>query len=218
MSKNCFISWSGGKDSCMALYKAMQLGFTPQILMTMFNVESGISAAHRQKEQIFDAQADALGFKSIIVKTPFDDYEKNFVDTLKSLKQQGIDYGIFGDMDVEPHREWVSRVCQKASMEAVLPLWQTDRHVFINEFFELGFKAKIVLVDTKVLGAEFLGQDLSLPLIKEMEQCGADICGENGEYHTLIYDGPVFHKPVDLKHDGTVFWVEDRWAQIKAFV
>lgn len=106
MNKRFFSSWSGGKDSCLALYRAMQKGYIPQVLLTMFSKENGISSAHRLEEEIIRAQADAIGIDCIIGRALFNDYEEVFVSNIKQFKEQGIDYGVFGDIDLEEHREW----------------------------------------------------------------------------------------------------------------
>ena len=215
MDKNCFVSWSGGKDSCLALYKAMESGYTPQKLLTMFSLESGISSAHRLDENIFKAQSDAIGVESIIGRAEFNDYEKVFVSHVKLFKEQGIDYGVFGDIDLDEHRQWEEKVCAKAAITAVLPLWKINRKDIVKEFISLGFKAKIVVVNTELLDMKFLGQDLSLSLIEEIENAGADACGENGEYHTVVYDGPIFKKPIELNFGSDAIAVAEKWVHIK---
>lgn len=213
-NKNSFVSWSGGKDSCLALYKAIEMGYKPVKIFTMFGMEE-ISSSHRLNEKNIKAQAESMGLDYVIGKAAFDEYEKVFVSKLKEFKEEGINYGIFGDIDLEGHREWEERVCKSADMEAVLPHWKRDRKEIVKEFISLGFKAKIVVVNTTMLDIKFLGHDLSLPLIEEIENTGADPCGENGEYHTLVYDGPIFKKPVEIKFDPKIILVGDKWAQIK---
>lgn len=216
MDKNSFVSWSGGKDSCLSLYKAIKMGYAPVKLLTMFGTE-GISSAHRLNEKIIKAQAESIGIEYVIGKSSFDEYEKVFVSNLKIFKEQGINYGIFGDIDLEEHKQWEDRVCQSASMEAVLPLWKRSRKEIVKEFITLGFKAKIVVVNTKILDTGFLGQDLSVSLVEEIEKCGADPCGENGEYHTIVYDGPIFKKPVDIKFNNEIIPIDDTYAQIQMY-
>jgi diphthine-ammonia ligase len=218
MDKSCFVSWSGGKDSCLALYKAIEQGYNPKRLLTMFSLEEGISTAHRLKEEIIRAQAASLEIEPTIGRASFKEYEKVFISHLKRFKEEGIDYGIFGDIDIEGHREWEEKVCEKASMKAVLPLWQKNRKDLVIEFINLGFKAKIVLVDKTMLDTKFLGQDLTLSLLKEIEEYGADVCGENGEYHTVVYDGPIFKRPVNVKFNDEIIPVEDKWAQIRVSI
>lgn len=215
MNKPCFVSWSGGKDSCLALYKAIQQGYDPQILFTMFSQENDISSAHRLKESIIKAQALALGIEHQTGKALFDDYEAVFIANLNGFNKQGINFGIFGDIDLEEHRQWEDMVCRKASMTAVLPLWQRARKDIVREFLQLGFKAKIIVVNTALLDTKFLGQDLSLPLLEEIEAQGADVCGENGEYHTVVYDGPIFKNPVMLLDGDRIIPVGEKWAQIE---
>lgn len=214
MDKNCFVSWSGGKDSCLALYKAIDKGYNPKILFTMFSIENGVSTAHRLKEKIIKAQANAIGIDYCIGKTSFKGYEDVFVSNIREFKKQGIEYGIFGDIDIDEHREWEERVCKKASINPVLPLWKRDRKELVLEFLSLGFKAKIVLVDRTMMDTRFLGQDLSSSLLDEIEEYGADPCGENGEYHTVVYDGPIFKEPANIKFDYNFITIENRWVQI----
>lgn len=215
MNKNCFVSWSGGKDSCLAFYKALENRYKPKKLLTMFSKEDNISTAHRLKEEVFKAQAFAMGIEHTVGRALFNDYEEVFVHTLKQFKEEGLDYGVFGDIDIEGHRQWEDRVCKRASITAVLPLWQKNRKDLLKEFLNLGFKARIIVVDTTMLDKRFLGQDLSFSLMEEIEEWGADVCGENGEYHTVVYDGPIFRQPVDLYFDREIIPVGDRWAQIK---
>ncbi|KAJ50543.1 uncharacterized protein (TIGR00290 family) [Clostridium tetanomorphum] len=215
MNKNCFVSWSGGKDSCLALYKAIEQGYVPKKLFTMFSIENDITSAHRLKEDIIKAQAAAIGIDNLLGKALFNDYEEVFVSNLKLFKLQGIDYGIFGDIDLEEHKEWEDKVCEKAVMKAVLPLWQRNREEIVKEFLDLGFKAKIVVVNTTMLDTSFLGKDLSYSLIKEIEEAGADVCGENGEYHTVVYDGPIFKHTANLEYGNEIIPIEKKWAKIE---
>ncbi|MGF7060481.1 diphthine--ammonia ligase [Brassicibacter mesophilus] len=215
MQKNCFVSWSGGKDSCLALYKALEQGYNPKKLFTMFSMENGISSAHRLNEVIINAQANAIGIEHVLGRALFDDYEEVFISNLKAFKEQGIDYGVFGDIDLEEHREWENKVCQRASIISVLPLWQSNRRDIVKEFLELGFKAKIVVVNTAMLDAKFLGHDLSYSLMREIEEYGADVCGENGEYHTVVYDGPIFKHSIDLICGRDIIPIGEKWAQIE---
>ena len=206
MDKNCFVSWSGGKDSCFSLYKAIKMGYNPVKLLTMFGTE-----------KIIKAQAESIGIEYVIGKSSFDEYEKIFVSKLKIFKERGINYGIFGDIDLDEHKQWEDRVCKSASMEAVLPLWKMNRKEIVKEFITLGFKAKIVVVNTNMIDIGFLGQDLSVSLVEKIEKCGADPCGENGEYHTIVYGGPIFKKTVDIKFNNEIIPIDDTYAQIKMY-
>ena len=218
MNKNCFVSWSGGKDSCLALYRAMNQGYKPKMLFTMFSIENDVSSAHRLNEDIIKAQVNALDLESTIGRAKFEDYEAVFVRNLESFKSQDIQYGIFGDIDLDEHRKWEEIVCEKAQMTAVLPLWQEDRKNLVKEFIDLGFKAKIVVVNKTMMSPEFLGRDLSHELLEEIEKTGADVCGENGEYHTVVYDGPLFKTPLNLNFSKEVKDIEGKWAKIEVLI
>lgn len=218
MDKSCFSSWSGGKDSCLALYKALDQGYNIKRLLTMFSMENGISSSHRFKEDIIKAQAKAMGVDYIVGRALFNDYEEVFVSNLKVFKEEGIDYGIFGDIDIFEHRQWEENVCNKALITPILPLWQKDRRELVKEFIKLGFKAKIVVVNKTMLDTRFLGQDLSYSLLEEIEEYGADVCGENGDYHTVVYDGPFFKRPIDLVFSTEIIPVGEMCAQIRVSV
>ena len=103
-------------------------------------------------------------------------------------------------------------------MTAVLPLWQEDRKKLVKEFIDLGFKAKIVVVNKTMMSPEFLGRDLSHELLEEIEKTGADVCGENGEYHTVVYDGPLFKTPLNLNFSKEVKDIEGKWAKIEVLI
>lgn len=218
MDKNCFVSWSGGKDSCLALFRAMSQGYKPKMLFTMFSIENDVSSAHRLNEDIIKAQVNALYLESTIGRAKFEDYEAVFVRNLEAFKSQDIKYGIFGDIDLDEHRKWEETVCEKAQMTAVLPLWQEDREKLVKEFIDLGFKARIVVVNKTMMSPEFLGRDLSHELLEEIEKTGADVCGENGEYHTVVYDGPLFKTPLNLNFSKEVKDIEGKWAKIDVLI
>ena len=218
MNKNCFVSWSGGKDSCLALFRAMSQGYKPKMLFTMFSIENDVSSAHRLNEDIIKAQVNALELESTIGRAKFEDYEAVFVRNLEVFKSQDINYGIFGDIDLDKHRKWEEKVCEKAQMTAVLPLWQEDRKKLVKEFIDLGFKARIVVVNKTMMSPEFLGRDLSHELLEEIEKTGADVCGENGEYHTVVYDGPLFKTPLNLNFSKEVKDIEGKWAKIEVLI
>ena len=218
MNKNCFVSWSGGKDSCLALFRAMSQGYKPKMLFTMFSIENDVSSAHRLNEDIIKAQVNGLALESTIGRAKFEDYEAVFVRNLEVFKSQDINYGIFGDIDLDEHRKWEETVCEKAQMTAVLPLWQEDRKKLVKEFIDLGFKAKIVVVNKTMMSPEFLGRDLSHELLEEIEKTGADVCGENGEYHTVVYDGPLFKTPLNLNFSKEVKDIEGKWAKIDVLI
>lgn len=201
-NKKFFCSWSGGKDSCLALYRAIQQGGKPEVLLTMMVEDGKRSRSHGLPGAVIQSQAEALGLQSLVRSTSWDGYEQTFVSVLREFKEQDITCGIFGDIDLEAHREWVERVCSSVGIQAYEPLWQNARRDLLDEFMQLGFKATIVAVKQGALYDSFLGRTLNRQVIADLESASVDVSGEEGEYHTVVTDGPIFSRPVDLQFKG----------------
>ncbi|MCF8000533.1 MAG: diphthine--ammonia ligase [Halanaerobiales bacterium] len=213
MKKNFFCSWSGGKDSALALYKAIQAEYKPKKLLNMLSEEGKKSRSHNLSLPVLEAQAEALNISLETRRTSWDNYEETFIGALKDLHKEGIGTGVFGDIDLEGHREWEEKVCKAANMEAYLPLWQIKREELLNEFIEEGFKTMIIVVNEEYLDEKYLGKIIDKELIKEFNEIGIDPSGENGEYHTVVLDGPIFNKKLEvnkldhLYNDG--YWFQE---------
>ena len=199
LKKNLFCSWSGGKDSSLSLYHALKTSNVVCLVTAM--MESGeVSRSHGLSHSVLRAQADALNIPLLIFNTSWEEYEKNYLKILDHLKNKHLlDGGIFGDIDIEDHKKWCVNLCESNNMKAYRPLWQQERESILSEFLELGFKAKIIAVNEKKLHRDFLGRDLNKELIEEFREKNIDICGENGEYHTIVYDGPIFETQLSLR-------------------
>ncbi len=215
-NKNFFCSWSGGKDSCLALYRSIQNGGKPKALLTMMVENGKRSRSHGLPHAVIQSQAEALGIQSIVRSTSWDDYEQTFVTTLSDLKEQDVEYGVFGDIDLEPHLKWVERVCSSVGVQAYEPLWQTARRDLLDEFLQLGFKATIIAIKQDALNDSFLGRTLNRHVISDLENAGVDASGEEGEYHTIVTDGPIFSKMVDIESKGQV--VQDGYCFLDIFL
>jgi uncharacterized protein (TIGR00290 family) len=206
-----FCSWSGGKDSCLALYRAMNQGGTPRFLVTTLNEDGKTSRGHGLPLDLVGRQAQSIGVPLITRATSWEGYESVFLSILDELKREGVEAGVFGDIDLEGHREWVTRVCSCADMKAYLPLWNISRRDLLEELFEAGFKARVVAVREDALDRRFLGRVLDRSLLEEFTDLGIDPSGEAGEYHTVVTDGPIFSSPLlfeakgELSHDGCCF-------------
>jgi len=206
-----FCSWSGGKDSCLALYHAIQNGGVPKFLFTMMATERDKSRSHGLSRELLQAQADQLGIPIIFRAASWDEYEKTFIDALREFKADGIDLGVFGDIDVEPNRQWVVRVCDAAGVTPFHPLWQRPRRELLDEFIGLGFKATVVVLNNSLLNPRFLGRSIDRETVAEMEAEGIDASGETGEYHTVVTAGPIFsHEIIPIPgksqiHEGYSF-------------
>lgn len=196
---NCVSSWSGGKDSCFALMKAIEKGYQPSVLLNVMNEEGKISRSHGIPENILKAQAAAAQLPVHLISSSWLDYEQQFLHALLSLKEQyQITTAVFGDIDLQAHRDWEENICRKAGLEALLPLWQQDRKALVLQMLESGIKTMIVSCNI-TMGSSFLGRIITKELITELEAIGIDACGENGEYHTLVYDCPLFKKPLQVE-------------------
>jgi uncharacterized protein (TIGR00290 family) len=197
-------SWSGGKDCCLALRRAIEAGGEPRLLLNMCCEDGVRSRSHGLRTDVLAAQAASLGVSLKQRRTGWDDYEKNFLEVLAEIRTDGVTHGVFGDIDLEPHREWVERVCGQAGFTAHEPLWGAPRRELLDEFLSAGFTARVVSVRTDVLPQAMLGRTLDRKLIAEIESAGADASGEGGEYHTVVTGGPLFTRQLELAA-GDVF-------------
>jgi uncharacterized protein (TIGR00290 family) len=131
---------------------------------------------------------------------------------LRTLKQEGITGGVFGDIDFNPHREWLDRVCGDAGITPHFPLWLQNQNKIMNDFIELGFETVVVATKADLLGREWLGRKVDLAFIKDLAALGKNItpCGEAGEYHTLVIDGPMFKQRLEILEAAKVLR-DGRW-------
>lgn len=199
-----FCSWSGGKDSCLALYRACQAGAKPVRLLTMLSEDGIRSRSHGLTRAVIEAQAFRLGIPLLSPSATWSEYEAVFTNALVQLKQEGVQAGVFGDIDFSPHRAWDEKICARAGLTLCLPLWECSKLELLDQFLAAGFKAMIVAVKEEKLGREFLGRIIDREMIGEFQQKGIDPCGENGEYHTVVIDGPLFSAPLPLEPGVTV--------------
>jgi diphthine-ammonia ligase len=213
-----FSSWSGGKECALATYKAISQGHEVLYLLNFISEDGERSRSHGTKASVLALQAEATGIPLIQVKTSWENYEENFKKVVRELKDKGIEGGVFGDMDLEEHREWVERVCREIGIKAFLPLWGIKAFLplwgikaeeLIEEFLESKFKATIVATRLK---ENLLGKALDKALVSQISKLGSHPCGENGEYHTFVTDGPIFRKALKVtrgeskKIDNIWFW------------
>lgn len=215
MKKTGFSSWSGGKDSCLALYRAEIAGMRIPYLFTMIEEGGERSRSHGLRTALLQAQAEAMGKTWEFRNATWGEYEAEFLGYVREKRQQGLQIGIFGDIDLEEHRGWVERVCETAGMEARLPLWQESRRDLIREFVRAGFVARIVTIDTRRVPEQYLGALFNENLIEEFEAMGVDACGENGEFHTVVLDGPNFLHPIEVVFGETITIDSYRQLDIK---
>jgi uncharacterized protein (TIGR00290 family) len=197
-TKNILCSWSGGKDSCFALLQAIQFGYTPKVLLNVLNEEGKISRSHGIPEEILKKQAASAALPLRAISSSWQEYEQRFTSSLVSLKEEyGLTHAVFGDIDLQEHRDWEEKVCTAAGLTAVLPLWKQDRKALVFQMLEAGIETIIVSCN-ETMGRSFIGRIITPALVAELEALGVDACGENGEYHTLVLDCPLFTERINV--------------------
>jgi diphthine-ammonia ligase len=193
-------SWSGGKDSCFACYKAIQEGYNVSQLLIMMSDPSK-SNFHLIRSDMLDAQSQAIGIPIVKWTTKPDTYEQDFKKALGQMKEKGVEGIVTGDVyDVALHEAgWLDRVCKEVGLTPVKPLWHRDTQQILSEFISEGFKATVVRVKTDVLGMEWLGREINQEFFDDLLKLGTvDPCGERGEFHTLVTGGPLFKKRIEI--------------------
>jgi len=173
------------------------------------------SRTHGQTPELLKVQSQAIGIPLVQRRASWASYEVEFKNMIAELKEDGIGGGVFGDIDLEEHRQWVDRVCQEAGITPHLPLWGRTQEEILRDFIDLGFEAVVVAARADFFGEEILGQKVDLNFIKYLKelQKTKDItfCGEKGEYHTFVVDGPMFGKRIEIleteKVSGEESWI-----------
>lgn len=200
--QRAIMNWSGGKDSALALYHSLQSGrWAVQTLLTSVNDAYGRVSMHGVRTELMVAQADRLGIPLRLLRlagnVSMEAYDARMQQELLELTQQGNTHSIFGDIFLEDLRIYRETQLQRVSLLGEFPLWQRNTTELVHEFVDLGFRAVLVCINEKQLSAEFVGRELDLDLLKDLPKT-VDPCGENGEYHSFVYDGPIFSSPVSF--------------------
>ena len=213
-----FISWSGGKDSCLAGYLATINGWEIRYLLNMINEDGKRSRSHGLPVEVLQVQSQALEIPLVQRRATWNDYEAEFKNALRAFRQEGIEGGVFGDIDFEEHRQWVERVCQEVDITPHLPLWGQNQDKILRDFISLGFKALVVVTKADLLGEEWLGRRIDLDFLEQLDELGKTKgitpCGEAGEYHTLVTDGPLFKKRLEILETREVLKDEHWFLEI----
>jgi uncharacterized protein (TIGR00290 family) len=207
MNHNLVCSWSGGKDSCFALMRAISMGYKPAVLLNVLNEEGQLSRSHGIPKEILQSQAEAMNLPIHLIASSWNEYEQHFTNALLDLKNKyDLSHAVFGDIDLQAHRDWEEKVCYNAGISALLPLWKEDRKSLVQAMLEEGIEATIVSCNEN-MGENYLGRLITASLLEELDALGVDPCGENGEYHTLVTNAPLFTKNIKVeighkrKHD-----------------
>lgn len=201
--KKAYLNWSSGKDAAMSLYKLQQEGgLEISKLVTTINSEVNRISMHGVRRDLLERQAQSLGLPLHIIElagnVSMATYSQTMLEHVETLKKKSYTHSIFGDIFLEDLRDYREEQLENSGMKAVFPLWKKDTFSLINEFIDAGFKAVTVCVNAKLLDASFCGRFIDKEFIRSLPE-GVDPCGENGEFHTFVYDGPIFKEPVKFE-------------------
>lgn len=200
--------WSGGKDSSLCLYKVLQANeYEVCYLLTTINGNHHRISMHGVREDLLDAQLASIGIpqlKVFVCEGNNDEYEKAMGKTLTSAKAEGITHVIFGDIFLEDLRTYRENNLAKVGLKAVFPLWKQDTTDLINEFLQLKFKTVTCCVSDGYLNESHVGKIIDEEFIRTLPN-NVDACGENGEYHTFCFEGPIFKKPIEISVTEKVY-------------
>ncbi len=193
-------NWSGGKDSALCLYRVLQEGHhRVEALLTTFSGSNGRVTMHGVRQELLEQQAASLGLPLLKVLLPADvgmeSYNRLMADTWKPLQQQGMVNAIFGDIHLEDLRQYREQQLAKVGIKAIFPLWNEPTQQVVRDFITAGFKAVVVCVNERLLPSSFAGRMLNEEFLNDLPS-NVDPCGENGEFHTFVYAGPIFTEPI----------------------
>ena len=192
-----FVSWSGGKESSLACYKAKLKGLDVSYLLNFINLR-GRSMPHQIRSELIRAQCEAIELPLIQKRTLSKTYEQTFKNAMVELRRLGVEIGVFGDVDIELHKHWIEEACGK-EVKPMWPLWGQEREKILNEFISAGFVAVVVATKANLLGEEWIGRKIDKAFMEDLKKHpDVDLCGEWGEYHSFVSDGPIFRKRIEI--------------------
>ena len=202
MKERVIVSWSGGKDSCMALYEIRKnSAYDVAGLLTTITRDYDRISIHGVRRTLLERQAESLGIPlrqvQISKAASNEEYESRMKEALLDYRGQGIDSVVFGDLFLQDIKEYRDHLLAGLSMRAIYPIWQKDTSRLIRDFIESGFKAVVTCVDPKALDGSFAGRMIDEKFLEDLPE-SVDPCGENGEFHSFVFDGPIFRGPVNL--------------------
>jgi uncharacterized protein (TIGR00290 family) len=197
------ISWSSGKDSAMALYRIrMSRKFEVSCLLTTITDQFRRISMHSVREELLDLQAESVGVPVAKLRIPYpcpnNVYEQKMHQLLSELKTRGVTHCVFGDLFLEDVRRYREERLSQIGIQPVFPVWGENTRELAHEMIREGFRAVVTCVDTRKLDPSFAGRDFDRSFLDDLPR-NVDPCGENGEFHTFVYDGPVFRKGIQVE-------------------
>ncbi len=217
MNSNAFMNWSGGKDSALCLYKALQSKqYDIQCLLTNVNAIHNRISMHGVRRSLLEAQAASIGIPLQTIELPeqpsMEEYEEMMMKKLFQLKSSGFDKAIFGDIFLEDLKNYREQKLKQLDIDCIFPLWKMDTTELIKEFIALDFKAIIVCVNENYLNKSFCGRLIDESFLNDLP-ANVDVCGENGEFHSFVFDGPIFKHSIKFYKGEIIYKLYDATQQ-----
>ena len=203
-----FLNWSGGKDSALCLYQARQQGLNIGALVTTVNSSTNRISMHGVDRALMERQAASIRLPLHTVELPeqpgMKEYEQAISATNQILNAKGFTHAVSGDLFLEDLKAYREELYGRDHIGCLFPLWKIDTKELMRDFLSLGFKALIVCVNSSFLDKSFCGRLLDESFVRDLP-ANVDVCGENGEYHSFVFDGPIFSEPVAFTKGEIVF-------------
>lgn len=198
-----YFNWSTGKDSALALYHLLQdPDYSVEKLITSVNKDFDRVSMHGLRRSMMEKQLEALSIPSSTIELPentsMEIYNQIMKDSVEELKSEGFTTAGFGDIFLEDLKQYRENQLDKVGMQTVFPLWKRDTKEIMQEFLDLGFKSIVVCCDNRNLNESFAGRIIDQDFLNDLPE-SVDPCGENGEFHTFCFDGPIFKQPIDFE-------------------
>lgn len=202
-------NWSGGKDSALALYHILkEEKFDITALMTTVNSKYNRISMHGVRNELLYAQGKSIGIPIKEIRLPetpsMEEYDETMKEVLAELQKEKVTHSIFGDIFLEDLRKYREDRLKEVGLIAHFPLWKRDTKEVVNEFIDLGFKTIVVCVKSELLSQDFVGRVIDKDFLNDLPK-NVDPCGENGEFHTFVFDGPIFQQPIKFSLGEKVF-------------
>ncbi len=203
-----FLNWSGGKDSAFCLYQAQQQGIPIEALVTTINSLTDRIPMHGVPRSLLQQQASSAGLPLYMIEAPptpnMKEYETLIRFSNQQLKKKGFTHVVSGDLFLEDLRNYRDALYGSDDLQTLYPLWKIDTKDLMHSFLAEGFRAIVVSINTAFLNQSFCGRLLDSTFIDDLPG-DADVCGENGEFHSFVFDGPIFRKPIEFQK-GKIFY------------
>lgn len=208
MAELALFNWSGGKDSALALYHTLRNSqFEVKHLLTSVNSETNRISMHGVRLSLLQKQAESIGIPLSLLSLPgevsMEEYDQLMADKMQGFLDAGISTSIFGDIFLEDLKQYREQKLAQVGLKGDFPLWQRNTKELVNEFISLGFKTMVVSVDGSKLDQSFVGRIIDESFLNDLPE-NVDPCGENGEFHSFVFEGPIFKKPIRFERGEVV--------------